>query len=92
MNSMAEQIWLIIGLSAQLLFVGRWVVQWLVSEKRRKSTIPMAFWYFSLIGGLMLLAYAVYRKDPVFILGQSAGAIVYLRNLYFIHVHITEKQ
>jgi lipid-A-disaccharide synthase-like uncharacterized protein len=83
----ATKIWLIVGFSAQALFFGRWLVQWIVTEKKKKSTVPIAFWYFSLIGGLMLLAYAIYRKDPVFILGQAAGAVIYLRNLYFIHTH-----
>jgi lipid-A-disaccharide synthase-like uncharacterized protein len=84
---MISKVWLIIGFSAQALFFGRWVIQWVATEKKKKSTIPIAFWYFSLIGGLMLLAYAIYRKDPVFILGQTTGAVIYLRNLYYIHTH-----
>lgn len=84
---MISKIWLIIGFSAQALFFGRWVIQWIATEKKKKSTVPIAFWYFSLVGGLMLLAYAIYRKDPVFILGQTTGAIIYLRNLYYIHTH-----
>ncbi|MBI5776776.1 MAG: lipid-A-disaccharide synthase N-terminal domain-containing protein [Nitrospirae bacterium] len=63
----------------------RWVVQWLASEKHAESRVPIAFWYMSLIGGLITLAYAIHIKDPVFIAGQSVGAIVYLRNLMLIY-------
>ena len=62
----------------------RFLVQWLQSERLRRSVIPEAFWYFSLLGGATLLAYAIHRKDPVFIVGQAAGLFIYLRNLYFI--------
>jgi len=82
-----SKIWLAIGFGAQALFFSRWVVQWIATEKKKKSTVPIAFWYLSLVGGLMLLAYAIYRKDPVFILGQTTGAIIYIRNLYYIHTH-----
>ncbi len=84
---MINKIWLIVGFSAQALFFGRWLVQWIITEKKKKSTIPVAFWYLSLVGGLMLLAYAIYRRDPVFILGQACGAVIYLRNLYYIQTH-----
>lgn len=77
--------WLIVGFAGQLFFTLRFVVQWIATEKKRESIIPVMFWYLSIIGSLLLLSYAVYRKDPVFILGQSTGVIVYLRNLYFIH-------
>ncbi len=77
--------WLIIGFTAQALFSLRFLVQWIVSEKRRESHIPLAFWYFSVGGGAMLLAYAIHKQDPVFIVGQGAGLIVYLRNLYLIY-------
>jgi lipid-A-disaccharide synthase-like uncharacterized protein len=60
-------------------------VQWIASERRRQSVVPVHFWYFSMAGGLTLLAYAVYRLDPVFIIGQASGLFVYARNLYFIH-------
>lgn len=80
-----EQIWLIVGFSGQALFSARFLVQWLASERRRRSVIPTAFWYLSLGGSLTLLAYAIYRLDPVFILGQATGFIIYLRNLYFIY-------
>jgi lipid-A-disaccharide synthase-like uncharacterized protein len=80
-----ETIWLIIGLVGQACFTSRFIVQWLASERQKRSVVPTAFWYFSLLGGASLLSYAVYRKDPVFILGQSTGLFIYLRNLYFTH-------
>lgn len=79
-----EIIWLGIGFFGQGLFFMRWVVQWLASERTAESHVPIAFWYMSLTGGLITLAYAIYRKDPVFIAGQSVGAFVYLRNLMLI--------
>jgi len=78
-------IWIIIGLVGQFLFFMRFFVQWLASERRGESVIPVAFWYFSIGGSLILLTYVIYRKDPVFILGQSIGSFVYLRNLTFIY-------
>ena len=81
----AETVWLIIGFGGQGLFFARWIVQWFRSERERESTIPISFWYLSLIGGLITLAYAIYRKDPVFITGQAVGTLVYLRNLMLIH-------
>ena len=80
-----EQLWLGIGLLGQAMFSARFLIQWIVSERRRQSVIPVPFWYFSIAGGLTLLAYAIYRLDPVFILGQSTGVFVHARNLYFIH-------
>ena len=80
-----EQAWLTLGLLGQALFSARFVVQWIASERRRRSVVPRAFWYFSAGGGLTLLAYAIYRRDPVFIIGQGAGLVVYARNLWFIH-------
>lgn len=79
-----EYIWLAIGFLGQGLFFGRWVIQWIASEKKAESQVPIAFWYMSLIGGLITLAYAIYRKDPVFIAGQSIGSLVYIRNLMLI--------
>jgi lipid-A-disaccharide synthase-like uncharacterized protein len=76
--------WIILGLLAQAMFFGRFLVQWLVSEKKKKSIIPISFWYLSLIGGAGLLIYAIHIKDPVFIAGQSIGIFVYIRNLIFI--------
>jgi lipid-A-disaccharide synthase-like uncharacterized protein len=81
----AEQLWLTIGLLGQALFSARFVVQWIASERRKRSIVPRAFWYFSVSGGVTLLAYAIYRRDPVFIIGQGAGLFVYARNLWFIH-------
>ncbi|MEK6694556.1 MAG: lipid-A-disaccharide synthase N-terminal domain-containing protein [Nitrospirota bacterium] len=81
----AETAWLVIGFGGQGLFFARWIVQWFRSEREKESTIPISFWYLSLIGGLITLVYAIYRKDPVFITGQAVGAVVYLRNLMLIY-------
>jgi lipid-A-disaccharide synthase-like uncharacterized protein len=75
---------ILIGYVAQSLFAMRFVVQWIASERVGKSVIPAAFWVISIGGGLMLLGYALYRKDPVFIIGQATGLFVYLRNLQFV--------
>jgi lipid-A-disaccharide synthase-like uncharacterized protein len=80
----ANTIWLGVGFVAQAMFSMRFIVQWIHSERQRRSVVPVAFWYFSIVGGALLLAYAIYRKDPVFILGQAAGLLIYGRNLYFI--------
>lgn len=79
-----EHIWIAIGFLGQGLFFGRWVIQWIASEKKAESQVPIAFWYMSLIGGLITLAYAIYREDPVFISGQGIGTFVYIRNLVLI--------
>jgi len=79
--------WVILGFVAQGLFTMRFVVQWIASERARKSVIPVAFWFFSIGGGALLLVYALYRRDPVFIAGQALGLLVYFRNLYFIVVN-----
>jgi lipid-A-disaccharide synthase-like uncharacterized protein len=79
-----SNLWLAIGFLGQSLFSARFIVQWLVSEKRRKSVTPVAFWYFSLAGGIILLAYAIHRHDKVFIAGQAAGLLVYVRNLMLL--------
>ncbi|MSP46303.1 MAG: hypothetical protein EXQ83_10715 [Xanthobacteraceae bacterium] len=76
--------WVLLGFVAQAFFTMRFLVQWLASEKAGKSVIPLAFWWFSIGGGLLLLVYALYRRDPVFILGQGFGVFVYLRNLQFV--------
>lgn len=86
-----EGVWLFIGFLGQALFSGRFLVQWIYSEKNRKSLIPVAFWYFSIGGGVTLLAYAVHRADPVFIAGQSLGMVVYFRNLFLIWRENREK-
>ncbi len=83
-NITQETIWLGVGFLGQALFSARFIVQWLKSEKEKKSVFPIAFWYFSIGGGVTLLAYAIYREDPVFILGQGSGLFIYARNLYFV--------
>ena len=76
--------WSFLGLTAQLMFTMRFLVQWVASERAGRSVIPLAFWIFSICGGVLLLAYALYRKDAVFIVGQAFGLFVYLRNIYFV--------
>jgi len=76
--------WLFFGIFGQALFASRFLVQWIVSERKKESYIPVAFWYLSIGGGLILLTYAIHIKDPVFILGQSMGCFVYSRNLILI--------
>lgn len=78
------EYWLILGFFGQLLFGMRFLVQWICSERKKQSYIPIVFWYLSLGGGLILLVYAIHREDPVFIFGQSTGIIVYIRNLILI--------
>ena len=78
-------IWLLIGFFGQAMFFMRFVVQWLASEKSRQSVMPVAFWYFSLIGGAITLIYVIYRGDWPLIAGQGTGLLIYMRNLYFIH-------
>src|ERR1700693_2280514 len=75
--------WVVLGFVAQGFFTMRFVVQWIASERAGKSVIPIAFWFFSIGGGALLLVYALYRRDPVFIAGQAFGVFVYARNLYF---------
>jgi len=82
---MISKTWLIIGMAGQILFGLRFLVQWICSEVKKESHIPIVFWYFSISGGMILLVYAIHRKDPVFIVGQSMGLIVYLRNLRLIY-------
>ncbi|GAB2785363.1 lipid-A-disaccharide synthase N-terminal domain-containing protein [Halomonas shantousis] len=77
-------LWLSVGFLGQALFSARFLVQWLVSERAKKSIVPKAFWFFSLAGGATLLAYAIYRRDPVFIVGQATGLFIYIRNLMLI--------
>ncbi len=80
----AEHIWLMVGFLGQLLFSMRFIIQWLASEKAGRSVMPDLFWFFSIAGGAVLLGYALYRADPVFIMGQGMGLFIYARNLYFI--------
>jgi lipid-A-disaccharide synthase-like uncharacterized protein len=80
----AEHFWLSVGFLGQVFFSSRFIVQWIASERKRESVVPISFWFFSIGGGSALLIYAIYRRDPVFIVGQGAGLFVYLRNLYLI--------
>lgn len=79
-----ETFWISIGFIGQFLFTSRFVVQWITSERRGKSVIPLAFWWFSIFGGVTLLSYALWRHDPVFVFGQATGLVVYIRNLVLI--------
>jgi lipid-A-disaccharide synthase-like uncharacterized protein len=76
--------WVALGFLAQALFTMRFLVQWIASERAGKSVVPLAFWLFSIGGGLLMLIYALYIRDPVFITGQAFGVFIYLRNLYFV--------
>ena len=78
-------MWVVIGFAGQFVFGMRFFLQWIYSEKKGESVIPDVFWYCSIIGGIILLSYAIHQRDPVFIVGQSTGVLVYARNLYFIH-------
>jgi lipid-A-disaccharide synthase-like uncharacterized protein len=82
---MSETFWVSFGMLGQTIFMSRFLVQWLKSEREQRSVIPVAFWYLSLAGGAMLLTYAIHQRDTVFIFGQSFGAVVYVRNLHLIH-------
>lgn len=81
---MNNTYWVALGFIAQGLFSARFLVQWIASERAGNSIVPIMFWYLSISGSALLLAYAIYRKDPVFILGQAAGLVVYFRNLMLI--------
>ena len=80
-----ELIWVMVGFLGQAMFSARFIIQWLVSEKAKDSIVPIAFWYFSILGGMTLLTYAIWRRDPVIICGQAGGLMIYARNLWFIH-------
>jgi lipid-A-disaccharide synthase-like uncharacterized protein len=84
---MKWDLWVIFGLAGQLLFGSRFIVQWVASERKKASYIPVMFWYLSLSGGLVTTVYAIHRRDPVFIIGQGAGLLVYVRNLMLIYRH-----
>ncbi len=83
----AKVLWLAVGFFGQALFSMRFLVQWWRSERAGNSVVPVAFWYLSLGGGLLLLTYAIYRRDPIFTIGQLSGVVVYLRNLHLIRRH-----
>ncbi|HBG28764.1 MAG: Lipid A biosynthesis, N-terminal [Planctomycetes bacterium GWF2_41_51] len=82
-----EPVWMTIGLFGQLVFGGRFVLQWIASEIKKRSHIPVAFWYLSLVGSIILLAYSLHRRDPIFILGFSLNTVIYVRNLHLISKH-----
>ena len=77
--------WLAFGLLGQFIFGARFIVQWIASERKRESHIPIVFWYLSIVGGIITTAYAIHRRDAVFIIGQGAGLVVYTRNLMLIY-------
>jgi lipid-A-disaccharide synthase-like uncharacterized protein len=79
-----ESVWLVLGFLGQAFFTARFLVQWIASERAGRSVVPVLFWYFSIGGGLILFAYALYRGDPVFIIGQGFGTFIYVRNLMLI--------
>jgi lipid-A-disaccharide synthase-like uncharacterized protein len=81
-----DWLWLLVGFGGQALFMGRFVIQWFVSERQGRSVIPISFWYFSILGALVLLVYALHRRDPVFVAGQLLGVLIYLRNLHLIRL------
>ena len=80
-----DRAWLVFGLLGQVIFGARFIVQWIASERKRESHIPIVFWYLSIVGGIITTAYAIHKHDAVFIIGQGAGLIVYVRNLMLIY-------
>lgn len=86
-----DQIWMAIGFGGQFVFSARFLVQWLSSESAKKSVFPIAFWYLSIGGGVSLLAYAIHRRDPVFIAGQASGLLIYARNLQLIRAEQADR-
>lgn len=85
MTITGKDIWIAVGFVGQVVFGLRFLVQWIATERQKKVVIPVAFWYMSLIGTVILLSYAIYKVDPVFIAGFSLNMIIYVRNLYFVH-------
>ena len=85
MSISAEKLWIGFGFAGQLILGMRFLIQWIASERKKESYIPVFFWYLSLAGAAILLTYAIHRKDPVFILGQTTGFIVYVRNIMLIY-------
>jgi lipid-A-disaccharide synthase-like uncharacterized protein len=82
-----DRFWLIFGLCGQAIFASRFIVQWIASERKKRSVIPLSFWWLSIAGSVTLLTYAIYKQDPVFILGQSTGVLIYFSNLYLLKRH-----
>lgn len=83
-ESALDAIWIMVGIAGQLMFTARFLMQWWASEKAGRSVVPVAFWYFSIAGSLIVLAYGIHRMDPVIILGQLPGTVIYTRNLWLI--------
>jgi lipid-A-disaccharide synthase-like uncharacterized protein len=83
--SSIDLMWIVIGLAGQCLFMARFIVQWIHSERHGKSVIPLSFWYLSLGGGMIVLAYGLHKLDPIIILGQLPGTIIYIRNLVLLN-------
>jgi len=81
---MSHELWVALGFLGQALFASRFLVQWVCSEREKRSIVPVAFWYLSILGGAVLLSYALWRRDPVFIMGQGCGLVIYFRNLVLI--------
>ena len=77
--------WIVIGFLGQSFFFSRFLVQWVISEKMKRSVVPNTFWYLSVLGGVILLSYSIHRHDPVFIIGQAVGLFVYFRNIWLLH-------
>jgi lipid-A-disaccharide synthase-like uncharacterized protein len=82
-----DPVWSIVGLAGQFTFGGRFILQWIVSEYKKRSYVPVAFWYLSLLGSFILLAYSFHKKDPIFILGFLLNSAIYIRNLHLIYKH-----
>ena len=83
-DTATDAAWLVVGLVGQLLFTARFIVQWIASERARRSVVPLAFWYFSIFGGAIVLAYGLHKLDLVIILGQLPGVVIYSRNIWLI--------
>ncbi len=79
--------WVFLGFLGQAMFFSRWLIQWYASEKRKQSYVPLSFWYVSLAGAAMVMAYAIKQTDPVFMFGQMVGIAMYTRNIWLIHTH-----
>jgi lipid-A-disaccharide synthase-like uncharacterized protein len=91
-SSITEQVagnpfWFTVGLAGQMVFGARFILQWIVSEYKKRSHVPVAFWYISLVGSMILLCYSIHRKDLIFMLGLSLNTLIYIRNLHLIHKH-----
>ena len=83
----AEPVWTTVGFVGQATFGGRFILQWIVSEYRKRSHVPTAFWFMSLIGSLVLLVYSIHRREPIFVLGFSINTLIYVRNIHLIYKH-----